>query len=70
MRFVRTPLGAVLLVVLLSCFVLLGAAVVRVDRTTRPERRPPEQLDFESLMLRVDEVRIDGLNTARGSRAS
>jgi len=65
MRFVSTPLGAVLLVVLLSCVVLLGAAVVRVDRTTRPPRRPPEQLDFDSLMLRVEEVQLSATDGVR-----
>lgn len=65
MRFVRTPLGAVLLVVLLGCAVLLGAAVVRVDRTTRPPRRPPDALDFDSLLLRVEEVRLTATDGVR-----
>ena len=67
MRFWRSPIGAILIVILVGTSVLLGAAIVRVDQVTRPKRQQTAPIDFESMMMRVEEVRfpsIDGVDLA------
>jgi len=64
MHFLRTPLGTATATGVLILAVLLGVAVVQVDRATRPPRHEPAAIDFESMMIDVEEVRfptVDGL---------
>jgi pimeloyl-ACP methyl ester carboxylesterase len=48
-----------LTIVLLAGVVLLGTAAVRVDRVTRPPRQLSQPIDFESVLLRMEEVKFD-----------
>jgi len=64
MQFLRTPLGTAMTTVALILAVLLGVAVVQVDRATRPPRHEAATIDFQSMMIEVEEVRfptVDGL---------
>jgi len=56
MGFLRAPLGVLVTVLVLLAGVLLGIAAFQVDRVTRPRRVPTERIDFDAMMLRVEEV--------------
>jgi fermentation-respiration switch protein FrsA (DUF1100 family) len=67
MRFWRTPLGAIVVVLLLGVGVVLGATAVRVHRHLSPPRVEQAPIDFESMMMRVEDVRFpatDGVSLA------
>ena len=68
MHFLKTPLGTGAAIVAMILAVLLGAAVIQVDRATRPPRHDSVSIDFESMMIDVEDVAfptVDGL-TLRG----
>ena len=59
MRFWRSPIGAILMILLLGVSVALGATAVRVHRQLTPPRVEGAPIDFESMMMRVEEVRFE-----------
>ena len=59
MRFWRSPIGAIVLILLLGVSVALGATAVRVHRQLSPPRVEESPIDFEAMMMRVEEVRFD-----------
>lgn len=59
MRFWRSPLGAIMVILLLGVGVALGAAAVRVHRQLTPPRVDEAPIDFEAMMMRVEEVHFD-----------
>ena len=64
MRFLRSTLGAISVLLLLGLGVGCGYVVFRVERTTRPARQDQVRVDFDSMLMRVEEVRFpstDGL---------
>ena len=58
MRFWRSPIGAVVVILLLGVSVALGATAVRVHRQLSPPRVEETPIDFEAMMMRVEEVRF------------
>ncbi|HXV77846.1 MAG TPA: alpha/beta fold hydrolase [Candidatus Polarisedimenticolaceae bacterium] len=56
MQFVRTRVGAVVTVLALSLAMALGAVAFEVHLRTRPPRVVAAPVDFESMMLQVEEV--------------
>jgi pimeloyl-ACP methyl ester carboxylesterase len=66
-RFLRSQFGAVLLLLLLAVAGCCALAYYRVDRVTRPPRQDQVAVDFESMLMRVEEVRFpsaDGVELA------
>jgi pimeloyl-ACP methyl ester carboxylesterase len=59
MRFWRSPIGAMVVILLLGVSVALGATAVRVHRQLTPPRVQGTPIDFEAMMMRVEEVRFD-----------
>lgn len=67
MRFWRSPLGALALVILLAAGGAIGATAYRVFRQTSPPRSTEAAIDFESMMVRAEDVRFpatDGIELA------
>jgi len=67
MRFWRSPIGAVLMILFLGVSVALGATAVRVHLHLSPPRAEETLVDFEAMMMRVEEVRFgssDGVTLA------
>ena len=58
MRFWRSHLGAIALVVLAACGVVVGATVVQVRRDTTPERLDPPAVDFQAMHVPVEDVQF------------
>jgi len=56
MGFLRSPLGACVILLLLGGGLLLGATIVQVERAMRPERHAGPPIDFESMLIQVDLV--------------
>jgi len=65
MRFWHSPWGTVLLVLMLGTVVGIGAAAVQVDAVTRPERRSGASIDFEAVVVRVQEVEFQAVDDIR-----
>lgn len=59
MEFVRTPIGALALIVLLAAGAALGATGLEVHRQTTPGRSEVASIDFESMMIGVEEVEFE-----------
>ena len=67
MRFWRSPFGAVTLVILLAAGGAIGATAWQVFRQTSPPRSTEAPIDFESMMVRAEDVRFpstDGIELA------
>jgi pimeloyl-ACP methyl ester carboxylesterase len=63
----ESKLGALLCVVLLAWVLVVCVTGVQVHRATHPARQPAEPIDFDSILMRVEEVRFpasDGLQLA------
>jgi pimeloyl-ACP methyl ester carboxylesterase len=58
MRFWRSHVGAIVLVVLVACGVVLGATVVQVRRGTMPQRVDPPAIDFPAMRIPATEVQF------------
>ena len=58
MRFWRSHVGAIVVVVLVACGVVLGATVVQVHRGTAPRRIDPPAIDFEAMRVPVSAVQF------------
>lgn len=58
MRFWRSHLGAIALVLLAACGVVVGATVVQVRRGTTPERLDPPAVDFQAMHVPVEDVQF------------
>jgi pimeloyl-ACP methyl ester carboxylesterase len=59
MRFVRTPWGMALLILLLLVVLALGATAVRVYAKTHPGERPLIDIDFDSMEIPFESVEFD-----------
>jgi len=67
MGLLRSPLGLLSVIVLLTVTLVLGFAVWRVDSITHPDRPPSKPLDFELLRMDVKDVELqspDGIRLA------
>ena len=67
MRFWRSPLGALAVVLLLAAGGGIGATAYQVFRQTAPRRATEVPIDFESMMVRAENVRFpstDGIDLA------
>jgi pimeloyl-ACP methyl ester carboxylesterase len=67
MRFWRSPLGALAVVLLLAAGGGIGATAYQVFRQTAPRRATEAPIDFESMMVRAESVRFpstDGIDLA------
>jgi len=58
MRFWRSRVGAIALVVLVACGVVLGATVVQVHRGTAPRHLEAPAIDFEAMRIPVENVQF------------
>jgi len=56
MRFLRSPIGATLVVLVVGVSVVLGATAVRVHEQTAAPRTESAPIDFESMMVRTEDV--------------
>ncbi len=65
MRFLRTPLGGLLAVALAVAALGVGAVAWQVHTATHPARAAREPLDFESMLVRVDDVEFDAVDGVR-----
>lgn len=64
MKFLRTPLGAILAAVLIALAVLVGGTAVRVYARTHPEPNSISRIDFGAMRVVVEDVSFtaaDGL---------
>ena len=59
MGFWRSPIGALVVILLLGASVALGATAVRVHRQLTPPRAEGAPIDFEAMMMRVEEVNFE-----------
>ena len=67
MRFWRSPLGALAVVLLIAAGGGIGATAYQVLRETAPPRSVEAPIDFESMMVRAEDVRFpstDGIELA------
>ncbi len=67
MRFWRSRFGAIVLVLLVACGVVVGATVVQVHRGTTPHRLLPPVIDFAAMRIAVEDVLFqssDGIQLA------
>jgi len=65
MSFWESKLGALLSVLLLGWLLVMCVAGVRVHLTTHPERRVAEAIDFDSVMMRVEDVQFPAVDGTR-----
>lgn len=61
----ESKLGALLGVLLLACLLVVSIVGVRVYRTTHPERQADEGFDFNSMLMRVDQVQFPAVDGTR-----
>ncbi|MCP3982449.1 MAG: alpha/beta hydrolase [bacterium] len=61
-RFLHSPAGLGLAVLVALCLLTLGIAASRVYGATHPERRVEAAIDFEAMELRVTDVELNSLD--------
>jgi pimeloyl-ACP methyl ester carboxylesterase len=65
MRFWRSPLGAATVLLLLVLSVVVGITVIRVLHATSPQRQVASALDFESMLIAMQEVEFTSADDLR-----
>ncbi|HKQ62695.1 MAG TPA: alpha/beta fold hydrolase [Candidatus Polarisedimenticolaceae bacterium] len=65
MRFLRSPFGSLLIVLLLGSLVAVGATTVQVRRVTSPPRHANPPIDFEAMKIRVEDVTFPAADGVR-----